>query len=88
VSKRGAGSNPSGEHDAPGNPELSDAITIGGPLEAGADTCTHQFANRLTQLRIPATKNFRPTGTHSWPYWADELPRSWPTVATALDITN
>ncbi|WP_442944084.1 alpha/beta hydrolase [Nocardia sp. NBC_00508] len=83
-----SGSGLPGEHDVPGNPELRDAVLYGGPLEAGADTCTRQFADRLTQLHIPATKSFRLTGTHSWPYWADELPRSWPTMATALDNTN
>ncbi|WP_433714615.1 alpha/beta hydrolase [Nocardia sp. CA-084685] len=82
------GSGLPGEHDVPGNPELRDAVFYGGPLEAGANTCTRQFADRLTQLDIPATKNLRLAGTHSWPYWADELARSWPTLATALESSN
>ncbi|MFI6369268.1 hypothetical protein ACIBG0_42040, partial [Nocardia sp. NPDC050630] len=53
---------------------------------AGAYECASMFANRLTQLQIPATVNLRSAGTHSWPYWADELSRSWPTIAHALDI--
>ncbi|WP_249645597.1 alpha/beta hydrolase [Nocardia sputi] len=73
-----------GEHDVPGRVELPDAITIGGPLEAGAYECAHALATRLTQLQIPATVNLRFTGTHSWPYWADELSRSWPTITEAL----
>lgn len=48
--------------------------------------CTRQLADRLAQLGIPATVNRRPTGTHSWPYWADELPRSWPTMAAGLGV--
>ncbi|MFR9774042.1 alpha/beta hydrolase [Nocardia sp. SC052] len=82
------GSGLPGEHEVAGNPELHDAITVGGPLESGTDACTRRFADRLTQLSIPATTNFRPTGTHSWPYWADELHRSWPTITTALTNKN
>jgi S-formylglutathione hydrolase FrmB len=77
-----------GEHDVPGNPDLKAAILEGGPLEAAANTCTRKFAERLAQLHIPATVNFRLTGTHSWPYWADELPRSWPTLAAALGVAG
>ncbi|WP_433599185.1 alpha/beta hydrolase [Nocardia sp. CA-135953] len=83
-----SGSGIPGEHDVPGQAGLPDDITIGGPLEAGAYECALVFANRLTQLQIPATVNLRPTGTHSWPYWADELSRSWPTIAHALDMNT
>ncbi|WP_330230312.1 esterase family protein [Nocardia sp. NBC_00508] len=78
------GSGIPGEHDVPGNPDLVPIVVEGGPLEAAANSCTHRFAERLTELHIPATVNFRPTGTHSWPYWADELQRSWTTIATGL----
>ncbi|MVU79671.1 esterase family protein [Nocardia sp. ET3-3] len=81
-----SGSGVPGEHEAPGNPDLRNAVLFGGPIEAGADMCTRQLADRLTQLGIPATVNRRPVGTHSWPYWADELPRSWPTMAAGLGL--
>ncbi|MFE2995091.1 alpha/beta hydrolase [Nocardia sp. NPDC059246] len=81
-----SGSGLPGEHDTPGNPDLRNAVLFGGPIEAGADMCTRQLADRLAQLEIPATVDRRPTGTHSWPYWADELPRSWPTMAAGLGI--
>ncbi|MEU4341905.1 alpha/beta hydrolase family protein [Nocardia sp. NPDC023852] len=80
-----SGSGIPGEHDVPGKVELPDAITVGGPLETGAYECARALGNRLAQLQIPATVNLRPTGTHSWPYWVDELSRSWPTIAEALD---
>ncbi|WP_412015304.1 alpha/beta hydrolase [Nocardia sp. KC 131] len=83
-----SGSGIPGEHDVPGQVDLPDAITVGGPLEAGGYACAVALADRLTRLEIPATVNLRPTGTHSWPYWADELARSWPTIAHALDIDN
>ncbi|KAA0024588.1 alpha/beta hydrolase [Antrihabitans cavernicola] len=60
------------------------AVIQGGPLEAAARTCTVQFQQRLAQLKIPARFNFRPYGTHSWPYWQDALHVSWPTVAASL----
>ncbi|MCU1644811.1 MAG: Diacylglycerol O-acyltransferase [Nocardia sp.] len=81
-----SGSGIPGEHDGPGNPDARSAILFGGPLEAGADMCTRQLADRLGQLGIPAVVDRRLTGTHSWPYWADELPRSWQTLADGLGI--
>ncbi|MBL1073421.1 esterase family protein [Nocardia sp. 2] len=81
------GSGLPGEHDTPANPDWRTTIAAGGPIEAGADMCTRQLAIRLQQLDIPAAVEFRPTGTHSWPYWAAELPRSWPTLAAALGVS-
>ncbi|WP_194816787.1 alpha/beta hydrolase family protein [Nocardia sp. XZ_19_385] len=79
-----AGSGMPGKYDVPGNPEVISAIGFGGPLEAGAFTCTRSLAERLAALRIPATVNLRSTGTHSWPYWVDELAASWPAVSAGL----
>ncbi|MET7769113.1 alpha/beta hydrolase family protein [Nocardia sp. NPDC005366] len=78
------GSGLPGEYDVPGNPDLPSIIAFGGPLEAGTNVCTHRLTDRLAALGIPATAHFRATGTHSWPYWADELTLSWPTIAGAL----
>lgn len=75
-----------GIHDLPGSKEYPNSILFGGPLEAGAYACTLQFVDRLSQTGIPATIDLRPTGTHSWPYWRDELPLSWPTLARGLGI--
>ncbi|MEV0296524.1 alpha/beta hydrolase family protein [Nocardia sp. NPDC050710] len=78
------GSGLPGKYDVPGNPELASTVGFGGPLEAGTNACTRRLTERLVKLGIPVTANFRPTGTHSWPYWADELAVSWPTIAGAL----
>ncbi|MFI9405781.1 alpha/beta hydrolase [Nocardia sp. NPDC052316] len=82
------GSGIPGIHDVPGNPDVdvATAISFGGPLEAATNICTHRLADRLRVLGIPVTAHFRPTGTHSWPYWADELVRSWPVMAGALGV--
>ncbi|QLY34067.1 esterase family protein [Nocardia huaxiensis] len=81
------GSGLPGEYDTPANPDWQETIAAGGPIEAGANLCTRDLAVRLAELGIPAAVEFRPTGTHSWPYWAAELPRSWPTLASALGVS-
>ncbi|WP_336086847.1 alpha/beta hydrolase [Nocardia sp. SSK8] len=83
-----AGTGLSGTHDTTDNPELLNSVVLGGPLEIGASLCTRRLAGRLTALGIPATVNLRATGTHSWPYWSDELRSSWPLLAAALSTRN
>ncbi|MEV0947209.1 alpha/beta hydrolase family protein [Rhodococcus sp. NPDC049939] len=61
-------------------------IAIGGPLELATNLCTPLFQDRLAQLGIPATFIYRPYGTHSWPYWQDELRTSWPVLQQALGV--
>lgn len=81
-----AGSGLPGAFDGPGNPDARTSVLFGGPLEAGASACTMALADRLSRMRIPATVDLRPVGTHSWPYWREELPRAWPTLSHALGI--
>ncbi|WP_019925213.1 alpha/beta hydrolase family protein [Nocardia sp. BMG111209] len=57
---------------------------FGMPLEAIANTCTRQLQDRLRALAIPATFDLRPTGTHSWGYWQDDLHRAWPMFEESL----
>lgn len=59
-------------------------VVMGGAMEAVADGCTHDLLARLAQRGIPATAVLRPTGTHSWPYWQQDLHDSWPMFAAAL----
>lgn len=68
----------------PGAKETTESATFGAPIEAVTNYCTHQLADRLTALNIPATTNFRSTGTHAWQYWADDLEASWPVIDKAL----
>ncbi|WP_068277661.1 alpha/beta hydrolase [Aldersonia kunmingensis] len=80
-----------GPHDTPtaargpDAPALENQILVGGAIEAITNFCTRRLADRLNALGIPATYDFRPTGTHSWLYWQDALHESWPTLAKALD---
>ncbi|AOW92677.1 esterase [Rhodococcus sp. WMMA185] len=63
---------------------LANQVVAGGIIEAGVNQCTHQLANRLNSLGIPATYDFRPTGTHSWGYWQDDLHAFWPMLTESL----
>ncbi len=64
---------------------LGDRIVVGGGIEAATRICTEQLAAKLASLRIPATVDRPVAGTHSWPYWQDQLHKSWPMFKKALD---
>ncbi|WP_280204105.1 alpha/beta hydrolase [Nocardia farcinica] len=67
-----------------GNPiDLLDRMVVGGLMETVIGGCTRPLVDRLTSLAIPATLALRP-GTHSWPYWQDDLHDSWPMFAAAI----
>jgi len=74
-----------GPHEL-GAPDMVEKVAVGGPLEVASQSCTELFRERLDQLAIPATFLFRPYGTHSWPYWQDDLKAAWPTLADALGV--
>lgn len=63
---------------------LANQVVVGGIIEAATNGCTHNLARRLDELGIPATVNFRESGTHSWGYWQDDLKQSWPVLSHAL----
>jgi len=73
-----------GPHETLSNPDLGDAVLGGGPLEFAVNYCTTQLRNRLHLIGVSATFDFTATGTHSWPYWRDQLVASWPTIARSL----
>lgn len=83
-----AGSGLPGAHENLADPQidgnaftLANQAALGGLIEAAIDQCTHQMADRLAQLHIPANIDFRSTGTHSWGYWQDDLYRTWPMIS-------
>ncbi|WP_433762446.1 alpha/beta hydrolase [Nocardia sp. CA-135398] len=64
--------------------KLVGQLVNGGVLEAITNQCAHALHERLRQLDIPATFDLRPTGTHSWGYWQEDLHKSWPMIRDAL----
>ncbi|MGW4366626.1 alpha/beta hydrolase [Nocardia takedensis] len=82
-----------GRFDTPISPGIDgdpnkylDRLAVGGGVEAVTRYCVQTFGQRLAELGIPATVVIRPTGTHSWGYWQDELHDSWPLLAATLDL--
>jgi diacylglycerol O-acyltransferase / trehalose O-mycolyltransferase len=63
---------------------LVDRVTVGGIFEAIVNQCTTTFVDRLRALGVPATVNMHPTGSHSWPYWQDDIHDFWPILARAV----
>ena len=80
-----SGSGMTGPYDQPtGIPGVSTNFA-GMGLEILARLTSQNFATKLNKLGIPAQVNYRPSGTHSWPYWDFEMRQSWPQAASALD---
>ncbi|MFJ4654972.1 alpha/beta hydrolase [Nocardia sp. NPDC088792] len=75
-----------GPYTLPGTGGLANQLVVGGVIEAAVNYCSHNLANKLNSLNIPATYDFEPTGTHSWGYWHDQLPKSWPVLAQGLGL--
>lgn len=65
---------------------LANQILLGGAIEAATNQCTHALADKLNELQIPATFDFRPVGTHSWSYWQEDLHKSWPMLAASIGL--
>ncbi len=70
----------------PGAYGLANQLLIGGVIEAGVNYCSHNLQTKLNSLGIPATYNFRNSGTHSWGYWHDDFLSSWPVLAKGLGL--
>lgn len=81
-----SGSGMTGPFDqAAGIPGVSTNLA-GMGLEILSRLTSQNFATKLNKLAIPAQVVYRPSGTHSWPYWDFEMRQSWPQAATALNI--
>ncbi|QBJ96691.1 esterase [Rhodococcus sp. ABRD24] len=81
-----SGSGTTGPYDQPsGIPGISTNYA-GMGLEILSRLTSQTFATKLRKLGIPATVNYRPSGTHTWPYWQFELHQLWPQLATTLGV--
>lgn len=75
-----------GPHEFELEPELAENIITGGPVEAMVRGCLMGVQGRFASLGIPVHYNWRPTGSHSWSYWQDDLHDSWPVISRALGV--
>ncbi|WP_227981937.1 alpha/beta hydrolase [Nocardia spumae] len=81
-----SGSGAPGPHETPSNPDLTNSVIAGGPLEFAVNYCTRRLQDDLSRIAVPATFDYTPTGTHSWAYWRDQLVSSWPIIARSLGM--
>lgn len=61
-----------------------DFVTVGGPIDVGANICTHVLDQRMTMRGIAHDVRFYPQGTHNWNSFAWAIADSWPTLSRAL----
>lgn len=81
-----SGSGTTGPYDQPSEIPGVSTNYAGMGLEILARLTSQTFATKLNQLGIPAQVNYRPSGTHSWPYWQFELHQLWPQLANAIGV--
>ncbi|WP_246833327.1 alpha/beta hydrolase family protein [Williamsia sp. 1138] len=67
----------------PGRSRL-EKIATGSVLEIGARECSEKFAELMRADGLRPTEHFRSTGTHAWPYWAEDLKVMYPVLARGL----
>jgi S-formylglutathione hydrolase FrmB len=77
-----AGDGKPGPHDTLPGP----VVMSGSALERTVGECTADLRQRMHRLGMPATFRMTPTGTHSWPYWQDDLHAAWPSFARSLGL--
>ncbi|MEV0249918.1 alpha/beta hydrolase-fold protein [Nocardia sp. NPDC050712] len=81
-----SGSGSTGPFDQAGGIPGVSTNYAGMGLEILSRLTSQNFVTKLGKLQIPAQVNYRPSGTHSWPYWDFELRQSWPQAAAALGV--
>jgi S-formylglutathione hydrolase FrmB len=52
--------------------------------EAGLPEQNKRFASALRSVGVKTTTHLYTPGTHSWPYWQNELHAIWPTVMRSI----
>lgn len=77
-----------GPHDKPSDIPLLATNYSGVGLEVLSRVTSQQFAAQLNKLGIPGQAVYRPSGTHTWPYWQFEMMQAWPQAAGALGLGN
>lgn len=82
-----AGNGNAGQFDDPNNSAGVPGNLAGSGLEILSRMTSQTFVQRARAAGVDVTTAFRPSGTHSWPYWQFEMAQSWPTMARALGTT-
>lgn len=83
-----AGSGNTGPWDQPSGLPGIPTNFPGYGLELLSRMTTQTFVNQARGDGVEVTANFRPSGTHTWPYWQFEMTQAWPQFAASVGIEN
>lgn len=81
-----SGSGSTGPYDQPSGVPGVSTNYAGMGLEILSRLTSQAFATKLNKIGVPAQVVYRPSGTHSWPYWEFELHQLWPQLANTLGV--
>lgn len=81
-----AGSGTAGKYDKPGALPGMPANMAGFGLEAMSRLTTETFVRQAKSKGQKVVAQFRPSGTHDWPYWQFEMTQAWPHIADSLGL--
>lgn len=79
-----AGSGNTGPYDKPSEVDGIPQDHAAYALEILAQLTSKTFVSSAQEAGVPVTAKFRPSGTHSWPYWQFEFNQSLPQILKAL----
>ncbi len=77
-----------GQYDTPSTLPYLATNYAGVGLEVLARVTSTQFATTLNRKGVAAQVVYRPSGTHTWPYWEFEMHQAWPQAARALGVAS
>ncbi|WP_328856022.1 alpha/beta hydrolase-fold protein [Williamsia herbipolensis] len=77
-----------GQYDTPSTLPYLATNYAGVGLEVLSRVTSTQFATTLNRMGIAAQVVYRPSGTHTWPYWEFEMHQAWPQAARALGVAS
>ncbi|WP_018024976.1 alpha/beta hydrolase-fold protein [Corynebacterium ulceribovis] len=81
-----SGSGNTGAWDKDSNIAGIPTNTAGFGLEVLSRMTSQTFVNAANAAGVKVISRFRPSGTHSWPYWQYEMGQAWPYIADALKL--
>ncbi|MEU0540690.1 alpha/beta hydrolase-fold protein [Nocardia sp. NPDC005978] len=81
-----SGSGTAGASDPPSDIPGLTSNYAGVGLEVLSRLSSQNFVSKLHKLNIPVQVSYRPSGTHTWPYWDFEMRQSWSDIAASLGV--
>lgn len=83
-----AGNGNAGKYDKPGALPGMPSNMAGFGLEAMSRMTTETFVQYAKKANKKVITQFRPSGTHDWPYWQFEMTQAWPHIADTFGLAE